>query len=297
MRLHSDPTQRHRYKPWSDKRLTAQALAETTWAANLPMYALPEMEAANSAFLAALRRRLRAKGVDTARRLLDGNRGTMPDGMEPDMLFTQVCGYPWLKRYRNQYRMLAKPHYALPGRVGSSHQAFFMVRTDDPAQRLEDLRGRIFGCNDLFSNSGMNLPRLSLARVAGGQPFFASVTITGAHIESLARLADGSIDVCSIDNVTWGLFKKFRPEAAQSYRILDKTISSPSLPFVTSARTTESETVVIAESLYEIMNDPLLARVRSALELTGLSVPDVAAYERLADYEREATELGFAEIR
>ncbi len=45
------------------------------------------------------------------------------------------------------------------------------------------------------------------------------------------------------------------------------------------------------------MNDPQVAHIRGALELTGLSGPDVAAYERLAEYEREAAELGFPEIR
>jgi ABC-type phosphate/phosphonate transport system substrate-binding protein len=268
-----------------------------TWAASLPMYALPEMEASNSAFLAALQRRLHAKGIDTARITLNSERGAVPDSIGPGILFTQVCGYPLFKHHRDEYRMLATPHYAIPGCVGSSHRAFFMVRADDPAQRLEDFRGRIFGCNSLLSNSGMNLPRLSLARIAGGKPFFSSVVMTGAHVTSLERLEERSIDICSIDNVTWGFFKKFRPAAAGRYRIVGKTVSSPSLPFVTSMRTTESDALALAKALYEIMKDPQIAHICRALELTGLSVPDVAAYERLAEYEREAAELGFPEIR
>ena len=172
-----------------------------------------------------------------------------------------------------------------------------MVRADDPAGRLEDLRRRIFGCNSLLSNSGMNLLRLSLARLAGGRPFFSSVVMTGGHVTSLERLDERSIDICSIDNVTWGFFKKFRPVAAERYRILDESVSSPSLPFVTSVNTTASDAVALAEALYEFMNDPQVAHIRGALELTGLSGPDVAAYERLAEYEREAAELGFPEIR
>jgi ABC-type phosphate/phosphonate transport system substrate-binding protein len=274
------------------------ANGEITWPASLPMYCLPEMEAANSAFLAVLQRRLRAKGIGAAAPSFSSNHGVaLSDSVGPGILFTQICGYPLFKHYRDQYRVLATPHYAMPGCVGSSHRAFFMVRADDPAERLESLRGRIFGCNSLLSNSGMNLPRLSLARIAGGMPFFSSVVMTGAHVTSLERLDGRSIDICSIDNVTWGFFKKFRPSAAERYRILDETVSSPSLPFVTSVNTTESDAVAVAETLYEIVNDPQIAHIREALELTGLSVPDVAAYERLADYEREATELGFPEIK
>ena len=100
---------------------------------------------------------------------------------------------------------------------GSTHRAFFMVRADDPGRAcLEDLRGRIFGCNSLLSNSGMNLPRLSLARIAGGKPFFSSVVMTGGHVASLERLDDGRIDICSIDNVTWGFFEKVPPDRCQT---------------------------------------------------------------------------------
>jgi ABC-type phosphate/phosphonate transport system substrate-binding protein len=263
----------------------------------LPMYALPEMEPANFAFLATLQRRLRIKGVDMAGIELARNQGAAREGAEPVTLFTQICGYPLFKYYRDQYLTLATPHYAMPGCVGSHHRAFFMVRADDPAEHLDDLRGRVFGCNSVSSNSGMNLPRLSLARIAGGRAFFSSVINTGAHVTSLERLAEGNIDVCSIDNVTWGLFKKFRPAAAKQYRILDETVSSPCLPFVTSAGTTASEVTALGEALYEIMNDPQVFHIREMLELTGLSVPDDDAYERLVQYEREAAELGFPEIR
>jgi ABC-type phosphate/phosphonate transport system substrate-binding protein len=265
--------------------------------ASLPMYSLPEMAAANSALWTALQRRLRAKGVDTADIKFDNDRRAAPDGIGPRVFFSQICGYPLFKYYRDQGLVLATPHYALPGCVGSTHRAFFMVRRDDPAQRLEDVRGRIFGCNSLLSNSGMNLPRLSLARIAGGKPFFSSVVITGGHVASLERLDASSIDVCSIDNVTWGLFRKFRPATAERYRILKETVSSPSLPFVTAVNTSEPDAMALAEALHEIMDDPQTAGIRGTLELAGLSAPDIAAYERLAEFEREAADVGFPEIK
>ena len=265
--------------------------------ASLPMYCLPEMEAANSAFWAALKQRLHARGVDTAGIRLDSDRAPVPPGIGPGIFFTQICGYPLFKHYRDQARMLATPHYAMPGCMGSTHRAFFMVRARDPAERLEDLRGGIFGCNSLLSNSGMNLPRLSLARIAGGKPFFSSVVMTGGHVASLERLHEGGIDICSIDNVTWGFFEKFRPVAAKRYRILGETPSSPSLPFVTSVKTRESDAVAIAEALHEIMGDPQTADIRGILQLAGLSVPEIAGYERLAEYAREAADLGFPELK
>lgn len=90
---------------------------------------------------------------------------------------------------------------------------------------------------------------------------------------------------------------KFRPESAAQFRVLDETVSSPSLPFVTSSATSETEAAIISEALKEIFVDPRSEKIRRALELTGIDAPDEQAYERLALYEREAAELGYPEIR
>jgi ABC-type phosphate/phosphonate transport system substrate-binding protein len=265
--------------------------------ASLPMYCLPEMAAANAAFWSALQQRLGRKGIDASEVRWEGEGDGHADGIVPGTIFTQICGYPLFKKYRDEGLMLGTPHYALPGCVGATHRAFFMVRAGDVAQGLEDLRGRIFGCNSLLSNSGMNLPRLSLARIAGGRPFFSSVVMTGGHVRSLQQLDEGSIDLCSIDSVTWGLFTKFRPSVAERFRIIGETVSSPSLPFVTSVTTGSADAATIAATVHELLADPRTAALRATLSLKGLSVPDVAAYERLADYEREASELGYPQLQ
>jgi len=97
-------------------------------------------------------------------------RAPAPEGIGPDVLFTQMCGYPLYKVFRDQGTVLATPSFAFAGCEGPNHCAFFMVRAKGPAERLEDLRGRVFGCNSRLSNSGMNLPRLTLARIAEGRP-------------------------------------------------------------------------------------------------------------------------------
>ena len=72
---------------------------------------------------------------------------------------------------------------------------------------------------------------------------------------------------------------------------------SPSLPFVTSSTTSDREATKIAKALFELFRDPLTAQIRDALELADISIPDDAAYDRLALLEREAAALGYAEIR
>jgi len=264
--------------------------------ASLPMYRFAETQAAVLVFLAHLKRRLITKGLVVEDVVFDRERRPVPDGIGPQIFFTQICGYPLFKRFRDQGHMLATPSYSFPGCSEGAHCAFFMVRAEDPAVLLEDMRERVFGCNSLLSNSGMNLPRLSLARVAGGRRFFSSVVMTGGHLESLASLREGAIDLCSIDNVTWGFFHKLRSAEASRFRILDRTVSSPSLPFVTSVETPARQIAALRDSIDELMTDVEMLNIRESLGLRGVEEPKTAAYERLADFEREAAELGYAEI-
>ena len=81
------------------------------------------------------------------------------------------------------------------------------------------------------------------------------------------------------------------------FRVLDETVSSPTLPFVTSSTTSDAEAAIIVEALNDLFGDPETASLRLALELSGIAVPDVPAYEQLAAYEKMAAEMGYPEIQ
>jgi ABC-type phosphate/phosphonate transport system substrate-binding protein len=228
--------------------------------------------------------------------VFEGSPGHAPEGIAPNVLLSQFCGYPLFKTFRDQGAVLATPSFAFDGCEGSDHRAFFMVRAKDPAERLEDLRGRVFGCNSRLSNTGMNLPRLALAGIAERRPFFWKVVMTGGHLASLDHLRRETIDLCAIDCVTWGLFRKFRPAEAAHYRILAQTAPSPSLPYVTSTATDARTITVLRESLDALFSDPATARIRETLGLTAVSVLNASAYDRLADYEKKAADLGYPDL-
>jgi ABC-type phosphate/phosphonate transport system substrate-binding protein len=260
------------------------------------MYPLPEIASATAIFWDELRVRLIAGGLDMHDVVFEDPPANAAEQIGPDVLFTQFCGYPLFKLFRDQGAVLATPSFAFAGCDGPYHRAFFVVRAEDPADKLEDLRGRVFGCNSRLSNTGMNLPRLTLARIAQGRPFFRSVVTTGGHLASLVHLDKQTIDVCSIDCVTWGLFQKFRPADAARYRILERTASSPSLPYVTSVTTDAQAVATLRKSLDALFSDPATAVVRETLGLTAVCQLTTHAYERLADYEKEAADLGYPDL-
>jgi ABC-type phosphate/phosphonate transport system substrate-binding protein len=260
------------------------------------MYPLPETVSATAAFWDALRVRLGAKGQDVRDLVFEDPLARVPERLGSDVLFTQFCGYPLLKLFRDQAVILATPAFAFAGCEGPNHCSFFIVRAQDPAERLEDLRGRVFGCNSRLSNTGMNLPRFTLAPIANGKRFFRSVVMTGGHLASLDHLDKEAIDVCSIDCVTWGLFRRLRPADAERYRILGRTAPSPSLPYVTSAATDPQMVAALRDSLDAVFSDPATAAIRETLGLAGVFRLTASAYECLTAYEKHAADLGYPDL-
>jgi ABC-type phosphate/phosphonate transport system substrate-binding protein len=227
-------------------------------------------------------------GIADAPEQLEDGRAAVPEAIGAEVLFTQVCGFPLFRRYCGQAVLLGTPHYAFAGCEGAMHRGAFIVRESDPAQSLAEMRGRVFGCNSIDSNSGMNLPRLSLARIAGGAPFFRRVVWTGAHAASLRALSAGEIDLCAVDCVTWGLAQLYAPALVAELRVLDWTEPSPCLPFVTSVATPAAEVAALRAAV--------AALVVPEIGLVGVSALDASAWDVLVTYEQEAERLGYSTL-
>jgi ABC-type phosphate/phosphonate transport system substrate-binding protein len=260
------------------------------------MYNLPEMRTANARFWAALRGLLLEAGLEDVPESLTVERRPVPERLEPELLFSQTCGYPLETVFKGQAIRLGAPVYDTPGCEGATHRAFFVVPEASPAHGLADLRGGVFLLNSPVSNSGMNLPRRALAEIAGGQKFFGEIIVTGGHPASLERLLHGEGDVASIDCVTYAFWRQHRPDAARRLRIIAETPSSPAIPFVTSVATPADTVEVLRAALRILLTEPRYAAVRQGLMIAGIEdVPD-NAYRGLLDYEREAAELGYPQL-
>ena len=264
--------------------------------ASLPMYNLPEMRPANARFWEALRGLLLEAGLADVPETLVFERGPVPRRLEPEMLFSQTCGYPLETVFKGQAIRLGAPVYDAPGCVGATHRAFFAVRADSRARGLEDLRGGVFLLNSPVSNSGMNLPRRALAEIAGGQPLFRAVIETGGHPASLERLLRGDGDVASVDCVTYAFWRRYRPESAAQLRVIAETPPSPAIPFVTSVATPPAVVSVLRDALRRVASEPRYAAAREGLMIAGMEDMPDAAYGGLLDYEREAAALGYPQL-
>jgi hypothetical protein len=123
-------------------------------------------------FWDALRVELPRLGLDDLPDDLAFERPPVPTEIDTDTLFAQVCGYPLGTIYRQQATLLAAPVYAAEYCAGATHCGIFIVGRTYAFERLEDLRGCRFAYNSRHSNSGMNLPRRSIADIAPREGVF-----------------------------------------------------------------------------------------------------------------------------
>jgi ABC-type phosphate/phosphonate transport system substrate-binding protein len=264
--------------------------------ASLPMYNLPEMKAENAAFWAAMRLLLTGARVPDLPDALSFERKPVPERIEPAVLFSQTCGYPLETIFAGQAIQLGSPVYAAPGCDGPTHCGLFVVPADSPAQAITDLRGKIFLLNSRHSNSGMNLPRRALADLAAGKPFFGLVNETGSQPGNLDRIAAGEGDVTAVDCVTYAFWSRHRPDRAQRTRVLAQTPPSPSIPFVTSAKTAPATVAALRTALTRIAREPRFSGVRAGLMISDIVDVPAERYRALLDYERDAAALGYPEL-
>ena len=264
--------------------------------ASLPMYNLPEMAAVNAAFWAALSQEVAAEMPHGHPPDLSASMPPVPDAIGGHMLFTQTCGYPLQTIYRGQYELLGVPSYDAPGCADATHCAFILVRAGSAFVTPADLKGARFALNSRHSNSGMNLPRLLFAPIAGGRPFFGRVIETGSHPASMERVLRGEADAASIDCLTYAFFKDHRPAFVEGLRVLAETPPSPAIPFVTSRQTPSSSVESMRRALLRLARDPRHRPVLDGLRIRTISPAVPEAYGVLLDYERQAADLGYPDL-
>lgn len=248
--------------------------------ASLGMYDHPGQRAANDALWSAVADRLRRQGI-AAPAALDRDRPVEAIWRDPALLLAQCCGYPLVADRDLALRVVAMPHYAFPGGTPGHHFSRILVRADDSAATLADLAGRTAAINAPLSNTGANLLRAAVAKIAPAERFFAATRITGSHRASVAAVSEGLADVAAIDAVTHAVLTRDEPQALTGLRQIATTPLAPNLPFVTARTTPRSVVVALRDALHGAMRDPALASARDKLFLSAIVPASVHRYVAL----------------
>ncbi|MGV3553460.1 phosphate/phosphite/phosphonate ABC transporter substrate-binding protein [Rhizobium sp.] len=264
--------------------------------ASLMMYDQPAVvQGANDALWAAIRGRLRARGLE-APESLDRSGSHDSYWLRPDLVFGQTCGYPYVEELKGKVRLVATPVFRYPGGRGARRASFVVVREDDPARDIADLAGRRAAINDWLSNSGMNLLRIAVAPHATDGTFFSEVTVTGGHMASIAAIREGRADAAAIDSITWGLHARHAPHMLAGIRIIGETPMGPGLPYITRLETGDTHIATMREALAEVIADPDNSGALDVLGLTGIEILSDADYAELEGFRDDARKLGYPKV-
>lgn len=264
--------------------------------ASLPMYDLPELAVATAAWWAGLRHHMMEAGVAGLPADLAHPEDRHAHWLDPDLVFSQTCGYPLTHELKGKVRLLATPRYAAKGCEAATYVSQVVVRADDPAASIADLKGRRAAYNDAASQSGYNVLRHLVAPLAKGRSFFAAVIESGAHRRSLAMVREGTADVATIDCVTFDLLSRAAPNEAEGIRVLCATARAPALPYITSLHTPPERLAQLRYGLAAACADPALAATRATLLIAGCETLPLAAYDEILVIERAARAAGYPEL-
>lgn len=261
---------------------------------SLPMYT--QRPDALAAFWQGLRRHLEDVGFTDLPKALDVPDDLMAHWASPALLMSQTCGYPLMHGLQGKVRYVGTPAYSAPGCEGAFYRSVLVVRAEDPARALPDLRGRIAAYNSDDSQSGYNAFRATIAPHAQSGPFFARTFATGSHARSLRAVRDGEADVACLDCVSFALAARADPAAVQGVRVLDMTAAAPGLPVVTQAAATDEEVMRMRSAWSAALTDPELRHARTELLLAGFEVIDPAGYDVIPRMRRDAEARGYPRL-
>lgn len=261
--------------------------------AALTMYDLPELQAATDAWWSVIARHLHRVGIADVPDALTRNRPMAETWRDPALLLTQTCGYPLTHDHADDLTAVAVPDYRAEGCGGGLYRSAFIVRADDPAETLEDLRGQRAVANGPDSQSGCNALRAAVSEIAGGDRFFSSVCWSGAHRRSLAMVRDGVADIAAIDGVTLALVGDVAPQEIAGLRVLAWSAATPALPYAVRKTLDVDTRTRVTRALLAAADDPDGTAARDTLRLAGLSPAADADYAVMVGLREAAEARGY----
>jgi ABC-type phosphate/phosphonate transport system substrate-binding protein len=245
-------------------------------------------------FWQGLRRHLREAGFADVEEGLSQPDDLMAHWTRPDLLLSQTCGYPLTHALAGRVQLVGTLGYEAPGCEGALYSSVFVVRADDPGERLADFRGRRVAFNSRDSQSGTNCLRHAVAPLAEGGRFFGTAIESGAHRRSMRLVKDGVADIAAVDAVTYALATD--AGLTDGLRILTFSERAPGLPLVTAADTAPEAVARLRQAVAAASADPALASARAGMRLSSFEVLPLAAYDVIPAMEREAVAAGYPEL-
>lgn len=164
-----------------------------------------------------------------------------------------LCGYPFLQ-HEDNLALLGVPIW----RGEPLYQSYLIVRPDDPATSLSDLRGGTHAYSDPDSNSGWLVTASDVVRM-GERPegFFSRTLFAYGHRNVARSVAGGLTRSGSIDGYVWEALALVEPELTARTKVIGRSEKLGFPPFVTRKDHVGSKSVdLLRKALFDLGASP-----------------------------------------
>lgn len=213
--------------------------------------------------------------------------------LDPALLLSQACGYPFMDDLAGKVQLLGAFAYDAPQCSGVECCSVLVARAAHGHLPLEGFRDLRAAFNAANSQSGYNAFRALVAPLAAGGRFFASTLETGDHSASVAAVREGRADIAAIDCVTYAALARYTPQATEGLCIIATTEAYPGLPLITAKGTSAAEILQIQNALRTVMASAKALPTLQALGIVGFEAPDPSVYQRCVEMRASAQALGY----
>lgn len=251
---------------------------------SLPMYDWPAVRADLDELWLRIAEVLRGQGLDVPP-CLDRQTDLQEGWLRPDLLLSQTCGLPYVRRLRGRVALVAGVDHGLPGILPGQYCSRLVVRKG-AEKPLFAFRGASVAINSLDSQSGAGALCHFVRPMAESGRFFAERHITSSHAASLRAVAEGMADIAAVDAMTWELALRHLP-LARDLAVVASTPPTTGLPLITGLG-------VPVAALYQAVAKGLSALhqdQRNALGMQGLVARSPTDFDLIAHWDGEPKDL------
>lgn len=197
-----------------------------------------------------------------------------------------LCGYPFLQ-HEDNLALLGVPIW----RGEPLYQSYLIVRADDPASSLPDLRGGTHAYSDPDSNSGWLVTASDIVRM-GERPeaYFNRTLFAYGHRNVARSVAGGLTRSGSIDGYVWEALAQVEPELTARTKVIGRSEKLGFPPFVTRKDHADSPSVnLLRKALFDLGASPDGQAALDLLQLDGIAPGDLQLFDgiraRMRDVE------------
>ncbi len=191
----------------------------------------------------------------------------------PAMVVGHTCGWPLVSGLAGRPRVLGTFEHDIPEAEGPTYRSLVVAtRAGEPA----DFAGATAAVNSTDSLSGW--VSLLHAVHGAGAAWQGEVVLTGAHVESLRAMREGSAEIASIDAVTWAHVRRIEPGLIEQLHVVGHGPRVPCLPVIGAEHLGDDAVAEVRAAFVAAVDDPTAADDRAALLVRRFVPMDLADY-------------------